>query len=592
MTSDVVLTAALRSNLLSLQNTQSAIDTTQYRLATGRKVNSALDNPQSFFAAQALNNRASDLTRLLDSIGQSIQVIKAADNGVTALTKLVEQADSIAGQARDALAQGQAEAKVVGSVDLRGIDDLTTLGGGTAVPNTSTLTFRLTDEDGTAVQIGAYSTAAASATPTATVTINTNDNIEEIIAEINNIQFDNGSDISSGGQAFEAKLNAAGQLEIRTLNGGNFSVDFDSATAGDPADLAMANALGFGEIARVVSDGAGTNNISFSAIAKASLTSFALYDNTVPASREIAQRSDVLSSLSTSSGTALFANIANGDADVYQISINGGTRVDIALADAGGAVTIQDFIDDINGNDTLNTLIRADFDESTGQLSISAIDATVESIETGVQSTTSVTANFGFGLLDSDPANGISLTAGAGAANAERETIRLGAAAAVLANLEEEYNNVREQIDLLVEDTGYRGTNLLKGDNLLTVFNEFRTSSLETQGVEFTSAGLGLEEANFSRESAVNDILGQVRTALESVRDFGTTLANDLSVIQTRQTFTTELINTLKAGSDALTVADQNEEGAKLLALQTRQQLGVTSLSLASQSQQSILRLF
>jgi flagellin len=93
MTSDVVLTAALRSNLLSLQNTQSAIDTTQFRLATGRKVNSALDNPQSFFAAQALNNRASDLTRLLDGIGQSIQVIKAADNGVTALTKLVEQAD-------------------------------------------------------------------------------------------------------------------------------------------------------------------------------------------------------------------------------------------------------------------------------------------------------------------------------------------------------------------------------------------------------------------------------------------------------------------------------------------------------------------
>ena len=86
MTSDVVLTAALRNNLLSLQKTQTSIDKTQLNLATGRKVNSALDGPQAFFASQALNNRASDLTRLLDGIGQSIQVIKAADNGITALT--------------------------------------------------------------------------------------------------------------------------------------------------------------------------------------------------------------------------------------------------------------------------------------------------------------------------------------------------------------------------------------------------------------------------------------------------------------------------------------------------------------------------
>ena len=100
MTSDVVLTAALRNNLLSLQNTQNSIDTTQFRLATGRKVTSALDGPQSFFAAQTLNNRASDLTRLLDGIGQSIQVIRAADNGVTALTTLVEQADSLAANAK------------------------------------------------------------------------------------------------------------------------------------------------------------------------------------------------------------------------------------------------------------------------------------------------------------------------------------------------------------------------------------------------------------------------------------------------------------------------------------------------------------
>lgn len=589
MTSDVVLTAALRSNLLSLQNTQNQIDLTQFRLATGRKVNSALDNPQSFFAAQALNNRASDLTRLLDSIGQSIQVIKAADNGVTALTKLVEQADSIASQARDALAQGQAEAKVVGNRDLRGVDDLTALSGGTSIPVGSTLTLRITEEDGDRLNLGAYSTAANSATATATITFAANDSIDDVIARINDLQIDNGSAVANGGQAFEASLNDEGQLQIKTLNGGNFSIDFDSATAGDAADLALASELGFGEIARINPSGvANANNISFTAIAKAALTSFALTYTDANGNNVTALRSTTLNNLELADGTALFAGL-DAATDDYQLSINGGTIQTIDLTNAANtAVTVQDFIDDINSNTTLNQYIRADFNDETGQITLSAISAEVKSVEIGVAASVA-TANLGFGTQDNDP--GVNDLSGTAAA-AERESIQLGAAASVLARLESEYNNVRDQIDLLVEDTGYRGTNLLKGDNLLTVFNEFRTSSLTTEGVEFTAAGLGLDEANFSRESSVDDILGQVRTALESVRDFGSTLANDLSIIQTRQTFTTELINTLKAGSDALTVADQNEEGAKLLALQTRQQLGVTSLSLASQSQQSILRLF
>lgn len=163
-----------------------------------------------------------------------------------------------------------------------------------------------------------------------------------------------------------------------------------------------------------------------------------------------------------------------------------------------------------------------------------------------------------------------------------------------MAKLEQDFNKIRDQIDALVSngDTGYRGTNLLNGDDLQTVFNEDRTSTITTKGVTFTSEGLGIKEANFSNATNVEGVIDAVRDALTSVREFGSTLANDLSVIQTRQTFTTSLINTLKEGSDKLVNADQNEEGAKLLALQTRQSLGVTALSLASQSQQSILRLF
>ena len=160
MTSDVVLTAALRNNLLSLQNTQSVIDIAQNRLSTGRKVNSALDNPQSFFASQALNNRAADLTRLLDTIGQSIQVIKAADNGVTALTKLVQQADSIAQSARDALASGQVEAKAVGERNLSAINNVAAVSG---IQNGDTLVLSLTDSNGNAINVGSYNTTAGSA---------------------------------------------------------------------------------------------------------------------------------------------------------------------------------------------------------------------------------------------------------------------------------------------------------------------------------------------------------------------------------------------------------------------------------------------
>lgn len=99
--SDISLTASMRSNLLSLQNTQSLMDTTQERLSTGKKVNSALDNPSSFYTAQSLTNRASDLSALLDSMGQGIQTIKAANEGIESITEFVQQAKSVANQARD-----------------------------------------------------------------------------------------------------------------------------------------------------------------------------------------------------------------------------------------------------------------------------------------------------------------------------------------------------------------------------------------------------------------------------------------------------------------------------------------------------------
>ncbi|MHB8272251.1 flagellin N-terminal helical domain-containing protein [Bradyrhizobium sp.] len=96
--SGIVLTASVRQNLLSLQSTADLLSTTQNRLATGNKVNSALDNPTNFFTAQGLNNRASDINNLLDSIGNGVQVLQAANTGITSLQKLVDTAKSIANQ--------------------------------------------------------------------------------------------------------------------------------------------------------------------------------------------------------------------------------------------------------------------------------------------------------------------------------------------------------------------------------------------------------------------------------------------------------------------------------------------------------------
>src|SRR5256885_17105451 len=97
--SNITLTAAVRQNLLSLQGTADLLATTQGRLATGRRVNSALDNPTNFFTAAGLDARASDISNLLDSIGNGVQVLQAADTGITSLQKLVDTAKSIANQA-------------------------------------------------------------------------------------------------------------------------------------------------------------------------------------------------------------------------------------------------------------------------------------------------------------------------------------------------------------------------------------------------------------------------------------------------------------------------------------------------------------
>jgi flagellin-like hook-associated protein FlgL len=138
--SGIVLSTSVRQNLLSLQSTAALLATTQNDLATGLKVNSALDNPTNFFTAQGLNNRANDIGNLLDSIGNGVQVLQAANTGLTSLQKLVDTAKSIANQVLQAptgystLASATTTVGAVGSST-----DLT--GGGTTSLQGKTVTF-------------------------------------------------------------------------------------------------------------------------------------------------------------------------------------------------------------------------------------------------------------------------------------------------------------------------------------------------------------------------------------------------------------------------------------------------------------------
>ncbi|KAA0076731.1 flagellin [Tardiphaga sp. P9-11] len=190
--SGITLSASVRQNLLSLQSTADLLSTTQNRLATGNKVNSALDNPTNFFTAQGLNNRAGDINNLLDGIGNGVQILQAANTGITSLQKLVDSAKSIANQALQATTgystKSQATATITGATadNLLGTPDTAATLTGTAtgtIAAAAALTgatggsFAAGDTlivNGTTIKVTAAGTGTAASTTDADGTINLN----------------------------------------------------------------------------------------------------------------------------------------------------------------------------------------------------------------------------------------------------------------------------------------------------------------------------------------------------------------------------------------------------------------------------------
>ena len=161
----------------------------------------------------------------------------------------------------------------------------------------------------------------------------------------------------------------------------------------------------------------------------------------------------------------------------------------------------------------------------------------------------------------------------------------------------DQYNELRIQVDNLTRDSTYQGLNLVNGtgETLEIFFSTDTNSKLDIDSVDLTTGSLGLalsSAANFSLTSLITAALGEIDLALADLRGNAQTLGSNIALLQTRLDFTQSYVNTLETGAAKLTLADISEEGANLVALQTRQQLGFAALAFAGQSEQSVLQLF
>jgi flagellin-like hook-associated protein FlgL len=167
----------------------------------------------------------------------------------------------------------------------------------------------------------------------------------------------------------------------------------------------------------------------------------------------------------------------------------------------------------------------------------------------------------------------------------------------VRSTLAAQFDALLGQIGALASDSGFNGINLLDKNNsadLIVTLNESGTSTVTIAAVDMSANGLAINNSvnNWGGTADIQAASAELTTALISLRSQAQAFGSNLSTVQIRQDFTKAMINTLQTGADNLTLADSNEEGANLLALQTRQQLSTTALSLASQASQAVLRLF
>jgi flagellin len=604
MASSITLSAGVRQNLLALQDTASLLATTQNRLATGKKVNSALDNPINFFTSQGLSARASDLNALLDTIGQAQQTLKAADTGITSLTSLVQSAKAIATQAQQAAKGGVNYTNITGSVQIA-LDSTksTSSAGSVATAGTAstqaTATFlaagfaELVNGDTLTYQLGTGATITATKGAATATGTNTFLDAAGLISVLNT-----GTGASGNfGTTATAASDGSGGVTVTSSD-----VTQDFTIGGTHAGLTPAN---FTEVDHTLGDALtisdGTHSNTFYRVAAGASAANGTYSSAATLVSAIASSTNSIHSYIT--GTAVgTTGIDLTAANNVGITVTGA----IGAALGFGTTEVKN-----NFNTTLNALtgtvtigVGSDpnnvltFGSGNGEINLKSELDTALAAFTNI--TGSTTSSRYVNLAPTSSYNvtiggtGSVLTALGLTAGTTTPTATVVTPNSTRTNLQSQFNALLTQIDQLAKDASYNGVNLLYGDNLKVTFNENGSSSLTITGVKYDSTGLGLTSISgtgFQDNKNIDTTLTSIDTALTSLRTQASAFGSTLSTVQVRNDFTKNLVNVLQTGSDNLVLADTNEEGANLLALQTRQSLSTTALSLANQSNQAVLRL-
>ena len=283
----------------------------------------------------------------------------------------------------------------------------------------------------------------------------------------------------------------------------------------------------------------------------------------------------------TAAGTSLKFEVTRTDGTALDAKLTAAIKnVNDALTDTQlAAKNLEDYVGAVNdaieaGDSEFAKIVDIKVDEKTGKITYTA-KAGYNIKATGAGDL----AGLGKNPETGDPTNDVTSTV---AVNTDRQKYAL------------QFNEILEQIDNLAQDSGYKGINLLQMNTLTVIFNEDRSSQIEVKGTDASSVGLMLDEAvnNWQTNEDIEASIAQTEEAISSLRIMASDYGNYYSIVQNRQNFTKSLVNVLTEGADNLTLADMNEESANMLALQTRQQLAINSLSLASQAAQGVLQLF
>jgi hypothetical protein len=649
--SGIVLSASVRQNLLSLQSTADLLSTTQTRLATGKKVNTALDNPTNFFTAAGLDSRASDINNLLDGIGNGVQVLQAANTGISSLQKLVDTAKSIANQALQTTVGYSSKSSVTTTAitgatadNLLGTSSTPTAGtltagaftavdvsgaGSALVPATAATTFTGTGfaavdvsggavsfdltVDGTTQTITIDSAAVTAYNAANTTTLDDTALTAQDIADLANDQFGSTAVTVSGGELQIASATTGTGSQVTIANYANAGTGTTGLANTSSTGAAAVPAVAADSLAFSVTVDGTAHNVTLSA---ATVTAYNSANSTtfdaanLTAANVAALVNDQVGSTvaSVTGGALVFTSGTTGatssvatsavtaagsatNTTGIAVATNTGTAATGGLA--GKTLTIG-----ATGGGTATSIT---FGTGAGEVkSLNELNAKLSA--NNLQATLSTDGKISITTSNDAASSTIGTIAGTAAGAGEAFNGLVGGAPvldsvaqATRANLVSQYNNIIQQITTTSQDASFNGVNLLNGDQLKLTFNETGKSTLNITGVNFNPAGLGLGSltagTDFIDNLATNKVLASLNDASSTLRSQASALGSNLSIVQIRQDFSKSLINVLQTGSSNLTLADTNEEAANSQALSTRQSIAVSALALANQSQQSVLQL-